>query len=156
MVFSGNCLSHFLHWYGLTPLWMKRWQLRLPFSENCILHRWHNDIDIAEQVMVGINMNMLLYCYNVVNFLQNPHNRHPIAYLWGRDMGCLMWVQSLTYVQLPWDDSFGYIQIPLIWFLHCGCEHNRLNFSWKLLIAHFYLIWFLSSMDASKDAKMTG
>ena len=30
--------------------------------------------------------------YNMVIFLQNPHNRHLIAHLWGRDMGCLLWV----------------------------------------------------------------
>ena len=26
--------------------------------------------------------------YNVVNILQNPHIKHPITCLWGRDMGC--------------------------------------------------------------------
>ena len=30
--------------------------------------------------------------YNAANLLQNPHNRHPIARPWGRDMGCLLWV----------------------------------------------------------------
>ena len=29
--------------------------------------------------------------YNVVNFPQYPHNRHPIACPWGRGMGCLLW-----------------------------------------------------------------
>ena len=28
--------------------------------------------------------------YSAVNFLQNPHNRHPIARPWGRGMGCLL------------------------------------------------------------------
>ena len=32
--------------------------------------------------------------YNMVSSLQNTHNRHPIAHLWGWDMGYLMWVQS--------------------------------------------------------------
>ena len=31
-----------------------------------------------------------------VNFLQNSHNRHPIANPWGWGMGCLLWVWSLT------------------------------------------------------------
>ena len=29
--------------------------------------------------------------YNAVNFLENPHNRHPISRPWGRGMGCLLW-----------------------------------------------------------------
>ena len=28
---------------------------------------------------------------NAVDFLQNPHNRHPIARPWGRGTGCLFW-----------------------------------------------------------------
>ena len=35
-------------------------------------------------------------CYNVVVFLQNPHKRHAIASPFGRDMVCLLWVQSLN------------------------------------------------------------
>ena len=31
------------------------------------------------------------YRYNAVNFLPNPHNRHPIAHPWGWAMGCLLW-----------------------------------------------------------------
>ena len=34
----------------------------------------------------------------MVNFLQNMHNRHPIACPYGQAMGCLVWLQSLTYV----------------------------------------------------------
>ena len=37
-------------------------------------------------------------CYHAVNFLQNPHNIHPIAYPSGWAMGCLLWVQALTHV----------------------------------------------------------
>ena len=34
------------------------------------------------------NMIYTVRCrYNAVNFLQNPHNRHPIACQWGRGMG---------------------------------------------------------------------
>ena len=29
--------------------------------------------------------------YKAVNHLQNPHDRHPIARPWGRDMWCLLW-----------------------------------------------------------------
>ena len=41
-------------------------------------------------------------CYNTVNFLQIPHNRHPIAQPWGWGMGCLLWIQILIYVLPQW------------------------------------------------------
>ena len=34
-------------------------------------------------------------CYNMVHFLKNPPNRHPIAHLWGWAMDCLLWDQIL-------------------------------------------------------------
>ena len=39
-------------------------------------------------------------CYNAVNFLQNTHNRRPIAHPRGWGMGCFLWVQSEIYVLL--------------------------------------------------------
>ena len=36
--------------------------------------------------------NTVLCRYNAVNFLQNLHQRHPIA------LGCLLWIQFLVYV----------------------------------------------------------
>ena len=36
-------------------------------------------------------------CYDAVNFLHIPHNRHPIAHLWVWDIGCLLLVQNLVY-----------------------------------------------------------
>ena len=42
--------------------------------------------------------NSVRCCYNAVNFLQTPHNRHPIARPWGRAMGCLLWIQIPIYV----------------------------------------------------------
>ena len=41
-------------------------------------------------------------CYNKVNFLQIPHNGHPIAQPWGWGMGCLLWIQILIYVLPQW------------------------------------------------------
>ena len=38
-------------------------------------------------------------------FLQNIHNKHPIACLCGWDMGCLLWVQSLVYILSLWPHS---------------------------------------------------
>ena len=36
---------------------------------------------------------------NVVSFIQNAHNSHPITCWWGRHMGCLLWVQALINLQ---------------------------------------------------------
>ena len=38
--------------------------------------------------------------YKAVNFLLNPHNRHPIARPRGRDMGCLLWVPNWVMIYL--------------------------------------------------------
>ena len=37
------------------------------------------------------NMDTVRCRYNAINFVQNPHNRHPIARPWGRGMGRLLW-----------------------------------------------------------------
>ena len=43
------------------------------------------------------------------SFLPNPYKRRPIAGLWGRGMGCILWAQSLIYVLLlPLDCSVWY------------------------------------------------
>ena len=60
--------------------------------------------------------------YNAVNFLQNNHNRHPIARPWGRDMGCLLWVQALIYIlsqSLHYCVHYDIIFDRVITALHC-------------------------------------
>ena len=45
---------------------------------------------IMPKFYLFLNVTVTIWChYNTVNCLQNIHNRHPIACLWGRDMGCL-------------------------------------------------------------------
>ena len=36
--------------------------------------------------------------YNAIKFLPNLHTKHPIALMWGRGMGCFLWVQTLIYI----------------------------------------------------------
>ena len=43
----------------------------------------------------------------IVSFLQDTHNRHALAHLWGWDMWCLLWVQSIIYIYTP--SCWGYI-----------------------------------------------
>ena len=63
--------------------------------------------------------------YNVVKFLQIPHNSHPIACPWGRDMGCLLWIQIAIYVlpqQLEYCMQNHVVVDRITTALHCtGC-----------------------------------
>ena len=36
--------------------------------------------------------------YNMVNFLQNTHNWHPIAHPWWQAIGCILWVWLMFYI----------------------------------------------------------
>ena len=42
-------------------------------------------------------VNIARYRYNAVNFLEKYHKRHPLARTLGRNMGCILWVQTLIY-----------------------------------------------------------
>ena len=66
--------------------------------------------------------------YNAINFLQNPHNRHPIARTWGRAMRCLLWLQiqtryvsvfavihtTLFYVWPPYNGTWRVVMHPTL------------------------------------------
>ena len=45
-------------------------------------------------------MNTVRCRYNAVNFLQNPHTRHPIAHPWGWGMRCRLCAQTLIHILL--------------------------------------------------------
>ena len=51
---------------------------------------------IAENVIQKMATTVQCH-YNVVNFLQNRHKRHPIARALGWDMGCILWIQTLMF-----------------------------------------------------------
>ena len=50
-----------------------------------------------KQANAHISHNVLCR-FNAVNFHPNPHKRHPIARLWGRAMGCLLWISTLMHI----------------------------------------------------------
>ena len=50
------------------------------------------------RVIKMIDFNTVRCLCNAVDFLPTPHKRHPRAHAWGRYMGCLWWVLSLTSV----------------------------------------------------------
>ena len=50
-------------------------------------------------VILDVTSGYTMQChYNMVSFLQNPDNRHPIARPWGWGMGCLLWILIPIYV----------------------------------------------------------
>ena len=60
--------------------------------------------------------------YNLVNFLQNIHEGHPIARPSGRGMGCLLWVQPLINIQpqfLQWCVQYLVISYCVVTALNC-------------------------------------
>ena len=48
-------------------------------------------------IMSMMYMSTVRCCNNTAIFLQNSHQRHPIACLLGRGMGCILWVQTLIH-----------------------------------------------------------
>ena len=47
---------------------------------------------VAREGTSNLEKQRVYSSYNVVNFPQNSHNRHPIACPQGRGMGCLLWI----------------------------------------------------------------
>ena len=87
--------------------WIKGW-VNNPEAGDLRHHRAHYDVIV---IMLPRRMwgksngykpqqNTAQCFYDTINFLQNPHNRHPIAHLWEQNMGCFLWVQNLIYVLL--------------------------------------------------------
>ena len=65
------------------------------------------------------------WCYNAINFIPNPHSRHPIARPWGRGMGCLLWVNSdfsstaviALLCVISWYVAPHFNETPDVWYL---------------------------------------
>ena len=87
--------EHQLSWY-----WLGRINRSLSFMRE----------GINSLYCIYFFLNAVLCHYNMVNFLPNPHNRHSIAHPLGWDMGCLLWIYSLMYIQCS-----GVWNIVLYW-----------------------------------------
>ena len=95
-------------------------------------------ISPVESLVCYFFMIYTVHClYNLVNFLQYPYNRHPIAHPWGRGMECLLWGHhSATVITVPYVISW---KIGL-----------RYNGTWLYLHSHsakthiYYMIFVLS------------
>ena len=79
------------------------------------LHIMHYNIVISypfDKINVSVCWLISIKCfffpvlklYFVGNQISYSYNNHPSAHLWGKDMGCLLWVHSLTWalIPLPW------------------------------------------------------
>ena len=76
-------------------------------------------------------------CYNAVNFLQNHHKRHPIARPLGRDMGCLLWINTDIY-SAPVTEVMCAI-------CYIGPHHNGTPlYSLSLKLSHIVMIFICS------------
>ena len=91
-IVDENCKSFLL---GIAPVPVKQpWKI---WVKCCMKLLNPDDVTTVQQSTTKpcahfIMSNTVRCRYNAVNFLPNPHKRHPIARPWGRDMGCLLWL----------------------------------------------------------------
>ena len=76
---------------------------------------------LSDAILVWLHWVTILH-YGTLNFIPNPHNRHPIAHPWGWDMGCLLCVWTLIYILLP---------------SHCSATLNIISY-WIMNSDHTY------------------
>ena len=81
---------------------------------------------------VGLGYITVRCRYHVVNFHLNPHEKYPIARPLERDMGCMMWVQTVIYIlaqSMQWCIQYDVIldrvvsTLDCILLLICICVH---------------------------------
>ena len=91
----------------------------------------------------------MLCHYDVVNFLQNFHKRHPIAHQLGRVMGCLSWVQTLIYIltqSRQWYVQYNVILGCVIMALDCiRLTHLQMIIFRCNVINENWLVWIICS-----------
>ena len=67
------------------------------------IHDHYTNISLCRKVFVLIEADVQItvppHC-NIVNFLQNTHNRHPKTCPRGQVIGCLLWVPSISNVAI--------------------------------------------------------
>ena len=72
--------------------------------------------------------------YNAVDFLQNSHNRHPIARSLVRGMGCLSWKQTTIYVLPQYRRTVYKIMNRIITIFDNICHDSWRMFNFNLKI----------------------
>ena len=89
-------------------------------------------------ITIPLQGSTMAWCRsNAISFIQNSHNRHHIARLWGRGMRCLLWVRSLIAVR--WTEVFPWIYIHLT----CGIVFNTHTYTCT------YILYNLSNTTQS-------
>ena len=73
------------------------WQFAKKIQFLPLCQCWREPNDVAHSVA---KYNTVRYRYNVVNFLKNICERHPIAHPLGWGMGCILWIQHLIDILL--------------------------------------------------------
>ena len=100
----------------------------------------------ALELLSTRKQDTVLCRYNAVNFHHSFHNRHPIAFPWGRGMGCLLWVWNLIYFPLlSWQCRIWY-QDKL------DRAITALDCNWT---SHHALQWRHMSVTASQGTKVS-
>ena len=91
-------------WHNLCPIVIGGWLRFMPFSKGKLVKFWlctsHANIWCCFYFfgLLYFLPNAVQWYHNVVNFLQNPNKRHPVAHPLGWAMGCLVWIQTLINI----------------------------------------------------------
>ena len=77
--------------HGVRHFSVEKWE-----KKGNLFYASSNWVSVTRVQVLGYCAHAARCRYNAVNFLQNLGNRHSIARLWGRDMGCLLWFAIVT------------------------------------------------------------
>ena len=112
---------HLFYWiYYISLTWNRLWSIKPPSPTNYIdehSEAWKYKIPISQKPNIlhtlifpsymcqwtrALLVQTTVWChYNAVNFLQNPHKKHPTACQLGQGMGYFLWFHVLIHI-LPW------------------------------------------------------
>ena len=137
--FWTKVLSHWLHWYGLSPVCMVIWHVICPFHEKDFLH-WGHWYDFSPLYLIMCFVRAILFVNALSHWLHSWYVSSPVCSL-------------IRYVK--WHFS-GKSLIPLaalVWFITSMSPqiNSELNIPWESLITLPALVIIHSSIYILAD-----
>ena len=79
------------------------WLIHVSCMEHYLMHLWTDFSGNMKNISISTLHNTEIQCGTIITrsvfFLKSSH-RHPISRPWGRNMGCLLWIQISIHGQL--------------------------------------------------------
>ena len=113
----------------------------------CAPSQWEMTLQCNIVSLAGCTHKMIsVRCYyNAVNFLENPHNTHPIASLWGWDMGCHLWPETVIQAMPELLQFYVVYHLILVCIIKApDCIWFKINVIWVkcFVIPDPWMPWF--------------